>query len=119
MIRFISGNKCQVLHRQSSNTTMVNAIEAITSIKESELVTWYDEVLNNSEYTGLDELVALVPTSWGIGKLEILVLISEEFSYYQGCYKKRKDASTTGLEAVDRMQSVCEAYLEALYEAIV
>lgn len=111
MIRIVNATSCQVLHRRTTHEIMLNVIEGI---KESQAVLMLDVILASNDFT-LDTLAHdFFPEDYPNQKLTLLVLLSADYSYYDGRYNRRKTVSETGVEAYDKIKTVISTYLSEL-----
>jgi len=114
MIRIVNETHCQVLHRKAPHETMMEAIADIANVRPVEILS----VLLQYETLSLEEMLVLLPQDPDIEtkhpKLSILVLIAGEYSYFDGAYRLRKNHSTSGLEAYNKVKTFVGEYLSKL-----
>lgn len=115
MIRIIDTKTCQVLHRRSPHTHMLNSIEVIKGIPVEKMLGFLEMLLNSTEYS-LDELANMsgLRAKTSHAKLVMLVLIHTEFSYYKGKYRKKENATEDSISMFENVQAAIQEYLRAV-----
>jgi hypothetical protein len=111
MIRIVNETHCQVLHRKAPHETMMEAIADIARIRPIEVLS----VLLEFETLSLEAMLTVLPPDVAKHpKLTLLVLIAGEYSYFDGAYRRRKNCSTSGLEAYNKVKTFVGEYLSKL-----
>ena len=110
MIRILNDTHCQVLHRKTTHSVMMEAIADIANVRPVELLS----VVICYEIVTLEEMVSVMPEELKHPKLTALILIAGEFSYYDGAYRRRANHSETGLEAYNKVKTFVTEYLSKL-----
>ena len=116
MIRIVNASECQFLHRR---TTHAIALDIALGISATWAVPLLDYMLNSKDIN-LTELAELLPDTiaGSMRKNTIIMLLSQDFSYYKGKYNKKRNHSTTGVEAFVKVSMAITDYLDR-YENII
>lgn len=110
MIRKLNDTHCQVLHRKTTHAVMLEAIEGLSTIKPEGVL----DLLLKYETWLLSDMEHALPAGVKHPKLNILILIAGEFSYYNGFYHRRKLHSDNGADAYTHVQVFIGEYLSKL-----
>lgn len=110
MIRILNDTHCQVLHRKTTHEVMLEAISDLNLVKPEQVL----DLLLKHETWLLSDMEYALPAGVKHPKLTILILIAEEFSYYDGAYRRRKLHSDNGADAYTHVQVFIDEYLSKL-----
>lgn len=116
MIRIVNDSECQFLHRK---TTHEKALDIIGSIKPEWAIPLLGYMLSCTEIN-LNELSGLLPPTIPERqrKNTVILLLSQDFSYYRGKYNRKQGHSADAYEAYDKVIMAITDYLDR-YENLI